>query len=351
MARLSLAFPETAPAPALLIGADAAADLSGFDPATTLIIQPLAGDHAALKARGWEVATRIEGQIKARIENNPFATVVVFWPRARAEGLARLAAGAEALAPQGALWVDGLKGDGIDGVLRLLRGFAPADPVIAKAHGKIFRLQGNPDWVPADWAVKEVEVAPGFITLPGVFSADDIDPGSAMLAAHLPEKLPTRIVDLGAGWGWLSAQILMRDSVQSLHLVENNADALACARRNVADPRARFHWVDARDFTLPEPVNGVIMNPPFHANRRKSDPDLGIAFIKTAARLLTGAGRLWMVANRHLPYEAALGEHFASVEEIGGDNRFKVITATGAGKGAARPVRRRSAAGKRRAGR
>ena len=43
-----------------------------------------------------------------------------------------------------------------------------------------------------------------------------------------------------------------------------------------------------------------------------------------------------MVANRHLPYEAALSELFADVKEIGGDTRFKVITAAGAG----RPKRR-----------
>ena len=61
-----------------------------------------------------------------------------------------------------------------------------------------------------------------------------------------------------------------------------------------------------------------------------------------SAGLLTGAGRLWMVANRHLPYEAALAEHFADVAEIGGDNRFKIISATGARRAApARPRLRR----------
>lgn len=333
MSRLSLAFPQGVEGPALLIGADASADLAGFDRSNTRIIQPLSAEHAALKAQGWDVSTRIEG--------GEFATIVVSWPRSRAEGYARLAAGAAHLAEGGAFWVDGLKSDGIDGVLRNLRNFAPIDPVIAKAHGKIFQLQGKLDWIPSDWAANEAEAAPGFVTLPGVFSADGIDPGSTLLAAHLPERLPTRIVDLGAGWGWLSAQILAHEGVQTLHLVEADANALGCARKNVTDPRAQFHWADALDFTLPEPVNGVIMNPPFHGSRRKSDPDLGIGFIKTAARLLTGAGRLWMVANRHLPYEAALAEHFASVEEIGGDNRFKIITATGAGKAARRPVTRR----------
>jgi 16S rRNA (guanine1207-N2)-methyltransferase len=32
-----------------------------------------------------------------------------------------------------------------------------------------------------------------------------------------------------------------------------------------------------------------------------------------------------MVANRHLPYEALLGECFVSFEEAAGDNRFKIL--------------------------
>ena len=98
----------------------------------------------------------------------------------------------------------------------------------------------------------------------------------------------------------------------------------------MTDPRARFHWADACNFRLPEPVNGVIMNPPFHQGRA-ADPGLGAAFIRSAAGMLTGAGRLWMVANRHLPYEAELSRHFADVTEIGGDTRFKILSATGAG--------------------
>ena len=160
-----------------------------------------------------------------------------------------------------------------------------------------------------------------------------------MLAAALPDRLPTRIVDLGAGWGWLSAQALARPGIEVIHLVEADHAALESAKDNITDPRAVFHWADARDFTLPDPVNGVIMNPPFH-DGRVADPRIGGDFIAAAARLLTGAGRLWMVANRHLPYETVLTQHFAQVTELRGDNRFKVIEATGAGRGAARKGRR-----------
>ena len=42
--------------------------------------------------------------------------------------------------------------------------------------------------------------------------------------------------------------------------------------------------------------------------------------------LLPG-GRLWLVANRHLPYEAALGVGFGSVREVAARDGFKVIEA------------------------
>lgn len=103
--------------------------------------------------------------------------------------------------------------------------------------------------------------------------------------------------------------------------------ALEAARRNVTDPRARFTWGDAT-VARPEPVNHVVMNPPFHP-ARAADPALGAAFIAAAAASLTPSGSLWMVANRHLPYEAALAAEFGRVEELpGGDTRFKLIHAS-----------------------
>ncbi|RME14842.1 MAG: MFS transporter, partial [Alphaproteobacteria bacterium] len=87
-----------------------------------------------------------------------------------------------------------------------------------------------------------------------------------------------------------------------------------------------FHWADATRFGEAGSHDCVVTNPPFHAGRR-ADPALGRAFIAAAARLLTPSGRLYLVANRHLPYERDLRAAFAEVEEIGGDGGFKVIAA------------------------
>ncbi|WP_374635180.1 class I SAM-dependent methyltransferase [Paracoccus sp. (in: a-proteobacteria)] len=335
--RLEMVFGGTPPeGRTLLIGADASTDLDMFDAARIAIVQENFADFQALKARGLDVATAVAGE---------FDAAVVFLSRARAATRARIAAAVQHLRPGATLWIDGQKTDGIDAVMKELRALAPVEGVQSRAHGKIFGLTlPQPGWLPADWAARDHEVAPGMVTRPGVFSADGPDPASQALIAHLPEKLPTRMVDLGAGWGWLSAQMLQRPGLEVLHLVEADAVALDCARRNVTDPRAQFHWADALEFRLPEPVNGVVMNPPFHQGRAAA-PKLGAGFIRTAAALLTGAGRLWMVANRHLPYEQVLRECFADVSELGGDNRFKILTATGATRPGTRRIQQK---GKRR---
>jgi 16S rRNA (guanine1207-N2)-methyltransferase len=147
------------------------------------------------------------------------------------------------------------------------------------------------------------------------------------LAAALPARLGPRVADLGAGWGYLSRAILAREGVAEVHLIEADHAALACARANITDPRARFHWADAIAFTPDAPFDAVVTNPPFHVTRAAS-PDLGRGFIDAARRMLTPRGDLWLVANRHLPYEGALRAAFREVTEMGADPAFKVFHAS-----------------------
>ncbi|MEX0285756.1 MAG: methyltransferase [Paracoccaceae bacterium] len=230
----------------------------------------------------------------------------------------------------GPVVVDGQKTDGIDSMLKAIRKRVPVSDAVSKAHGKLFWFHANPSDF-ADWAPQPTELNGGWITEPGCFSADGPDPASALLADTLPEKLGKHVVDLGAGWGYLSARVLANPSVAQLDLVEAEHVALDCARRNVEDSRARFHWADALHWTPEARPDAIVMNPPFHTGRA-ADPALGRAFIAAAARMLPQHGVLWMVANRHLPYETTLDAQFGDWAEITGDNRFKIFRA-------ARPTR------------
>lgn len=294
-------------------------DLSMLPKDRVVILQPLRPDFEAFEAAGYTC----QPGLAALAEPERFAASVVFVPRAKAEARLLLAA-AEAVT-DGPVVVDGDKTDGIDSILKALRKLTDISSPISKAHGKIFWFPGGNNAL-ADWAPDASTEVDGFITAPGVFSADGIDPASALLSDCLPQKLGATVADLGAGWGYLSTQILTRPGVKELHLVEADHVALDCARRNVPRDRAHFHWADARSWKAPGPVNTVVMNPPFHSGR-SAEPELGQAFIAAAANMLVASGQLWMVANRHLPYETVLGQRFGSVQEVAGDNRFKVLHA------------------------
>jgi 16S rRNA (guanine1207-N2)-methyltransferase len=297
-----------------VFGAAATDDLSALPKERVAVLQGFRPDVDALVRQGYAVTPEAEGR---------FALSVVMLPRSRDAARARIAEAARLT--DGPLLIDGEKTSGVDGLLREIRARATVGEVIAKAHGKVFAVTGG-DF--ADWeALGPSTIAEGFVTRPGVFSADAPDRGSVALAAALPGRLGPRVADLGAGWGYLARAILAREGVAELHLIEADHAALACAQVNVTDPRARFHWADATAFSPDAPFDTIVTNPPFHVTRAAS-PDLGRAFIDGARRMLTPRGDLWLVANRHLPYEGALRAAFRDVAEIGDDPAFKVFHAT-----------------------
>jgi 16S rRNA (guanine1207-N2)-methyltransferase len=68
------------------------------------------------------------------------------------------------------------------------------------------------------------------------------------------------------------------------------------------------------------------MNPPFH-DGGVEDQALGRTFIRRAAEALRPGGTCWLVANRHLPYEAELKAHFRRVAPIVEAEGYKIYEA------------------------
>ncbi len=165
----------------------------------------------------------------------------------------------------------------------------------------------------------------GLWTQPGVFGWDRLDPGTALLMEALP-RLSGKGADLGCGIGVLAHPVLASDAVTALALIDIDRRAIEAARRNADDPRVRHIWADARTVAL-ERLDFVVMNPPFHAAGTE-DKGLGVAFIRTAAASLRTGGHLWLVANKHLPYETTLNAAFKRVTPLAEANGFKVLLAT-----------------------
>ena len=205
---------------------------------------------------------------------------------------------------------------------------------VQKHKCRAFTAVKSPDapaFLPAGWkSAGERKIIPDteFLVEAGVFSAGRIDPGSQLLADALPASLHGLVADLGAGWGFLSQAVARRcPGVRRIDLFEADSRALDCARLNLARSPVdcAFHWHDVTR-GLPDRYDAIVMNPPFHTGQA-TDPDLGRAFLKTAAAALKPGAALWLVANRQLPYEAVLDLAGLSWRILSHDPTYKVIHA------------------------
>lgn len=212
---------------------------------------------------------------------------------------------------------------------------------LSKKHCRVFWAARREDALDRtlleEWSRRDAPrtIADGrFLSRPGVFAWDRIDAGSELLAAHLPADLSGHGADLGAGYGFLASEVLARcPHVSSLDVYEADARALELAQQNLSRTVALHATAAMLDYFWHDVTAGlrgrldfIVTNPPFHQGRADM-PDLGRAFIVAAANALVAGGRLWLVANRHLPYEAVLNEHFASVRIVTAERGFKVIEA------------------------
>jgi 16S rRNA (guanine1207-N2)-methyltransferase len=255
---------------------------------------------------------------------------IVELTRSKPENLTNIGLAYDVLEMGGSLFIDGAKTDGIDSILKAIKKLTPVDGAYSKAHGKTIWLtkkqSTNPfiEWLSLTTTGKNTD---GFWTIPGIFSADAIDPASALLSAHIGHPLKGKGADLGAGWGYLSHHALQTyPEITQLDLLEAENNSLECAQKNITDGRAHFHWQDVISMPAKAVYDFILMNPPFHVSR-KADPSLGRDFIAKASKMLTPKGRLWMVANKQLAYEATLDTHFNTWDYAHQTSQYKVIHA------------------------
>jgi len=213
---------------------------------------------------------------------------------------------------------------------KALEGFGAKVVEDARRHHRFCRVNrpAAPTGLAEAIAAGAPRVSPslGAWTQPGVFSWDRLDAGSAALIERLP-PLAGQGADLGCGVGLLAQRILASSAVTGLTCIDIDRRATACAEHNLDDPRARVLWADVRALgDRLSSLDFVVMNPPFHDGGTE-DRELGVAFIRAAAATLKPGGVCWLVANRHLPYEAPLAAAFTSAQVRADAGGYKIFEA------------------------
>ena len=294
------------------------------------LVQPSKPLFDALRRRGWSaqpacpVATR-------------FARSVVLAPRQRAWARALLAQAVQATDLGGIVLAAAHNDEGARSLQADLAALCGAPQVLVKHHARAcwtrpLDASSIDRAILGQWLALDEPVVneAGWTSRPGLFAWDRIDPGSALLADLLPADLHGDVADLGAGWGYLACRALERcPGIRHLDLYEAEWRAQEPARRNLARAAAtvEVHWHDVLS-GLPRRYDAIVCNPPFH-RQRQGEPELGQGFIRVAAASLQAHGTLWIVANRHLPYESTLDAHFEQVTLLCEAQGYKAFMAAG----------------------
>ena len=272
-------------------------------------------------------------------QQNDFDLVVIFATKHKEEVLYHLSLGVDALSSQGEIVLVAANDLGAQSLERKVSELLTGPlQVVSKHKCRVVRARLNEvnidESLKVEWnqhgQLQKIE-ATGLYACPGVFSWKKIDEGSRWLAESLPSDLLGDGADIGAGVGYLSLRASAKSpNIQSMNLFESERKALDAARLNLSaingPVQFRYTWADVRDGIGASEYDFILMNPPFHQGKNE-ERALGQVFVQKALEGLKPGGRLFMVANRHLAYEALIEASGGEKLECEYGKGFKLLRA------------------------
>ncbi len=163
----------------------------------------------------------------------------------------------------------------------------------------------------------------------GIFSADALDDATALMQELIADEEPgSQIIDMASGCGhlglfaldqWPESQcVFLEADARAVSALQRNMKALSCAER------ASARWWSAGTPCDDIQADLILMNPPAHSGKQQSFVAAHSMF-QQAYDCLTENGRLYIIANRQLPYEHELRRLSSDLEILVEEGPFKIL--------------------------
>jgi 16S rRNA (guanine1207-N2)-methyltransferase len=321
----------------------AARELEAFPPEGALLVVDDPRDEVVTAARAAGVAVeRWDRRASARSGRpaartwpppGPYRVVALHLPLSREELEMGVHAALSVLQPGGRLLVYGANDEGIRSAAGRIEPLVGA--VGTLAVGGHARLLGavRPGSVPGlrsrldEWRTVAPLALPWgtvpWVSYPGVFAHGRLDEGTALLLGHLPSVADgDRVLDYGAGSGFVGAGVLHACAGARLTLLEVDAVAAAAARENV--PGARV--VAGNGWATLDPAERfevVVANPPYHRGKSETLAEVEALFRGARERLVSG-GVLRAVVQRRHPVHDLMNRELGRVRPVADQGVFRV---------------------------
>jgi 16S rRNA (guanine1207-N2)-methyltransferase len=263
----------------------------------------------------------------------PFDVALLRLPKAKDEQEMAAHACLSVLAPGGRLVLYGGNDEGIRSAAGMIE---RSETLATRGHGRVVAAFSPPDpdrlRAPlAAWrSTLSLEIGGSrrdWVSYPGIFAADRIDEGTALLIDALPPlRAGARVLDYGCGSGVIGASATACASAIVLDLLDNDSVALEAARENV--PGARLLPGTTPADTGDARYDAILSNPPLHRGLVEDHAQLEQLIADAPAHLKPG-GVLQIVVQRRVPLDRLLGKRFTTVAIAAETGRYRVWRASG----------------------
>lgn len=170
--------------------------------------------------------------------------------------------------------------------------------------------------------------------LPNVFSRGKLDHGTRFFLSCF-DRLPRaeKVIDLGCGNGVLGIFLQKARPDLQVTFVDESYHAVESARRNhrrifracdSIGPTAQFVADNVLETQQDQSADLVLCNPPFH-QQHVVGQRLATSMFRDSKRVLIQGGQMWVVANRHLDYQASLKRLYGNCTEVSRNSRYRVL--------------------------
>jgi len=262
----------------------------------------------------------------------PFDVALLRLPKAKDEQEMAVHACLSVLSSDGRVIVYGGNEEGIRSAAGMLERLCGGIETLAtRGHGRVLAAHRPADPsqlrapLPAWRTTTTLEIADSrrdWVSYPGIFAANRIDEGTALLIGALPPlRAGARVLDYACGSGVIGAGAATLAPGIVLELLDNDSVALEAACENV--PGARLHLGTALAVVSSARYDAILSNPPLHKGLVEDPAQLEQLIADAPAHLQPG-GILKIVVQRRVPLDRLLSQHFATVTTPAENGRYRV---------------------------